>query len=57
MPTAEEVVYNHVDVRLHPLALQLDGALLAALTAFFKACTLPSLPACLRGASQIIITP
>eukprot|EP00892_Ulva_mutabilis_P001714 jgi/Ulvmu1/11543/UM078_0033.1 len=35
-PTAEEVVYNHIDIKLHPITLQLDAAALAALTAFFK---------------------
>lgn len=35
-PTAEEVVYNHIDIKVHPVTLQLDAAVLAALTAFFK---------------------
>lgn len=29
-------MYNHIDIKLHPLTLQLDAAVLAALTAFFK---------------------
>lgn len=35
-PTAEEVVYNHIDIKVHPVTLQLDAAVLAALTTFFK---------------------
>lgn len=35
-PSAEEVVYNHIDIKLHPITLQLDAAALSALTAFFK---------------------
>lgn len=35
-PTETEVVYSHVDIKLHPLRLQLDTALLVALAAFFK---------------------
>ena len=35
-PTATEVVYSHVDIKLHPLRLQLDTALILALAAFFK---------------------
>lgn len=29
-------MYNHIDIKLHPITLQLDAAVLAALTAFFK---------------------
>lgn len=29
-------MYNHIDIKLHPITLQLDGAVLSALTAFFK---------------------
>jgi hypothetical protein len=35
-PTEAEVVYRHIDTKLHPLRLQLDGSLLMALSSFFK---------------------
>jgi hypothetical protein len=30
------VVYNHIDIKLHPLLVQLDGTMISALTKFFK---------------------
>jgi hypothetical protein len=36
VPTDTEVVYSHIDIKLHPVALQLDGAMLTAITSFFK---------------------
>ena len=35
-PTLDEVVYNHIDIKMHPLLVQLDGNMIAALTKFFK---------------------
>lgn len=35
-PTEAEVVYRHIDTKLHPLRLQLDSSLLVALSGFFK---------------------
>lgn len=35
-PTETEVVYSHVDIKLHPLQVQLDGSMISALTSFFK---------------------
>lgn len=35
-PTPDEVVYNHIDIKLHPLLVQLDGTMISALTSFFK---------------------
>ena len=29
-------MYNHIDIKMHPLLVQLDGAMIAALTKFFK---------------------
>lgn len=35
-PTPDEVVYNHIDIKLHPLLVQLDGNMVSALTSFFR---------------------
>jgi hypothetical protein len=29
-------VYTHIDIKLHPLLVQLDGTMIAALMSFFK---------------------
>jgi hypothetical protein len=29
-------VYNHIDIKLHPITIQLDSSMISALTGFFK---------------------
>ena len=35
-PTEKEVIYDHIDIKLHPLAVQLNDAIVSGITTFFS---------------------